>query len=337
MMKKTNEIFIRVLSVSLFITFIIMKIISKYDFDYVNDIGILAIINSMLLLIPSDKKDNLLSISLVLILFACAVVYNVANLFLHNTNFMRIINAYSFLSIISILILLIYWVSKAIVKFSSINILFKNSSIWTSLLDYSKLLNTMVYFVLLSISFLLMLSNSQINTFLIIVMIILLIVMYCVLYYRSYFGHNCFGSKEKEDQIIALFRGNIRTDIDEDSPLGDGKMNYLYRKVTELIEKEKPFLNPNYGLEDMSRDLGTNRGYLSKTINLFSGRNFRQFINYHRVKYSIELMRKNPHTRVAELAFKSGFHSTVTYNMAFKLYMHLTPNEWCQHNLEELY
>ena len=94
MMKKTNEIFIRVLSVSLFITFIIMKIISKYDFDYVNDIGILAIINSMLLLIPSDKKDNLLSISLVLILFACAVVYNVANLFLHNTNFMRIINGY---------------------------------------------------------------------------------------------------------------------------------------------------------------------------------------------------------------------------------------------------
>ena len=43
-----------------------------------------------------------------------------------------------------------------------------------------------------------------------------------------------------------------------------------------------------------------------------------------------KLNKKNPRMRVEELTEMSGFHSTVTYTMAFKANMHVTPGEYLQ-------
>ena len=61
-----------------------------------------------------------------------------------------------------------------------------------------------------------------------------------------------------------------------------------------------------------------------------SGKNFRQFINSYRIRYSVELMKKNPRLRMDEVATMSGFHSTVTFTMAFKANMGETPGEYAQ-------
>ena len=46
--------------------------------------------------------------------------------------------------------------------------------------------------------------------------------------------------------------------------------------------------------------------------------------------YSIEIFKENPHLRVSELAEMSGFHTLVSYNMAFRLVMNESPGEWCR-------
>ena len=46
--------------------------------------------------------------------------------------------------------------------------------------------------------------------------------------------------------------------------------------------------------------------------------------------YAMEAFRENPWLRVAELADISGFHTIVSFNMAFRLVTDESPGEWCK-------
>ena len=76
--------------------------------------------------------------------------------------------------------------------------------------------------------------------------------------------------------------------------------------------------------------LYTNKVYVSRAINDHTGKNFCQYVNYHRIMYSVSAFRENPHLRISELAEMSGFHTIVSYNMAFRLVMNDSPGEWCK-------
>ena len=96
------------------------------------------------------------------------------------------------------------------------------------------------------------------------------------------------------------------------------------------METKKPYLQDDFVVDDLSRMTRTNRLYLSKSINFHSGRNFNQLVNYYRVKYAMDLIRKDPGLRMVEVAQMSGFHTVVSFNMAFKLNEHMTPSEFAR-------
>ncbi len=102
----------------------------------------------------------------------------------------------------------------------------------------------------------------------------------------------------------------------------------LYARAVEMMRSKKPFLLYEFTLYDMAQRLFTNKMYLSRTINTFSGRGFRSFVNFFRIQYSIRLFRKTPTMKVHALAELCGFHSQVTYTAAFKLEMGMTPGEY---------
>lgn len=106
--------------------------------------------------------------------------------------------------------------------------------------------------------------------------------------------------------------------------------SYMYDKMLSLLKKEKPYLNPDFSLEDMSRSLFSNKTYMSRVINICTGLNFSQLINKYRVNYARELFLENNDLKVCELSDMSGFHSSVTFNMAFKLFYRVTPGVWCK-------
>ena len=103
----------------------------------------------------------------------------------------------------------------------------------------------------------------------------------------------------------------------------------MYERLCNYLEEKKPFLKDNCQLEDISKAMCTNKSYLSRMIAMCSGMNFPKFMNSYRVRYSIELYKRNRKLKVSELAVRSGFHSTVSYNMSFKMFMNETPSEWC--------
>ena len=103
----------------------------------------------------------------------------------------------------------------------------------------------------------------------------------------------------------------------------------LYDRCCRCMMERKPFLVDSFSLQDLASMLYTNKVYLSKTIRRFSGRNFKQYVNYYRVVYSMELFRNNMSLRVSELGNLSGFRTHTSYLRNFKEVTGEQPSQWC--------
>ena len=104
----------------------------------------------------------------------------------------------------------------------------------------------------------------------------------------------------------------------------------IYERVQEYFEAEKPFLNGDLTINDIVAVVFTNKLYISRAISQYTGRNFCQYVNYHRVMYSVECFRRNPELKIAELWPMCGFNTIVSFNMAFRLFMGENPSDWCR-------
>ena len=123
-----------------------------------------------------------------------------------------------------------------------------------------------------------------------------------------------------------------QTGLDRDSAAA-GEMTatdqMLYDKCCKYMADRKPFLVESFSLGDLASALYTNKAYLSKTINYYSGKNFRHYLNHYRVMYAMDLFRRDAHLRVSDLAELSGFHTTTTFTQAFREVMKEPPSAWC--------
>ncbi|MBR6053751.1 MAG: AraC family transcriptional regulator [Bacteroidales bacterium] len=104
----------------------------------------------------------------------------------------------------------------------------------------------------------------------------------------------------------------------------------LYERCCAYMESKRPFLVESLTLGDLANAMFTNTLYLSRTINACSGKNFRRYVNDYRVEYAMMIFRNNTSLKIAQLSVMSGFHTVVTFNMAFKLVKGVAPSVWCQ-------
>lgn len=104
----------------------------------------------------------------------------------------------------------------------------------------------------------------------------------------------------------------------------------IYERVVAYFEREKPFLDSELTINDLVKVIYSNKLYISRAISQFTGRNFCQFVNYYRIKYSTECFKANHSLKIHEMSSMSGFNSIVTFNMAFRLYMGENPSDWCR-------
>ena len=103
----------------------------------------------------------------------------------------------------------------------------------------------------------------------------------------------------------------------------------LYDRCCRYMTEKRPYLVESFSLQDLANAVYTNKGSLSKTIRRFSGRNFRQYVNYYRIMYAMDLFRNNMGLRVTELAQLSGFHTVTSFFQNFKNIMGEPPSHWC--------
>lgn len=228
-----------------------------------------------------------------------------------------------------LLVLMTCSIASAIRKLSSVRALFRNNAVWHGLEDYSRSVYSLVFLCISSYGLLAACIPGDAGLVIAAVVLALLLALYPVLYLRAVSGRTFAMSRVSEDKIKDMIKGNLRTSYIEKTE-EDKKMNNLYKRIMTYMTESKPYLDPSFNMPALAEKMYTNKFYLSKTINILSGRNFRQFVNYHRIQYAIGLFKSDPRLKVSEVAEFSGFSSSVSFNMAFKINTGKTPSAWVQ-------
>ena len=106
----------------------------------------------------------------------------------------------------------------------------------------------------------------------------------------------------------------------------------LKNKLIILCKEEKVYLEEKITLSIIAKKIGTNRTYLSEVLNNSFGKNFNDFINEYRVKYSKKLL-LNTDLPIEIVAIKSGFNNISTFYNAFKKVEKTTPSAFRKNKL----
>lgn len=154
-----------------------------------------------------------------------------------------------------------------------------------------------------------------------------LIIMHVFLYRRLILRHVFifYDGYEKRLKLTSSTAGG-----NKGMPELESGYSETYRRLNVFFEDRKPYLDGDLTIADVAKALYTNKLYVSQAISRCSGKNFCQYVNYHRVKYSVDLFKSDPHLKVSQLAEMSGFHTVASFNMAFKLNLGESPSEWCR-------
>ena len=102
----------------------------------------------------------------------------------------------------------------------------------------------------------------------------------------------------------------------------------LLKKLATYIEDEKPYLDSNITLDDISHKLETNRTYLSRLINEHFKKNFNEFINEYRTKTARQILAdpSKKHISIEGVGQMAGFNSRSTFFTCFKKNTGLSPS-----------
>ena len=101
----------------------------------------------------------------------------------------------------------------------------------------------------------------------------------------------------------------------------------MLNRITQLMETQRLYLNPELKLYDIADALGTNRNAVSACINA-QGCTFNQFVNDYRLKHAKKLLREAPELKISTVAVESGFANERTFFRVFKEATGMTPKEW---------
>lgn len=112
------------------------------------------------------------------------------------------------------------------------------------------------------------------------------------------------------------------------APMVDEKNAAMLRRVCDVMEEKRLFLNSDLRVSDLAFELGTNSSYVSECIRQCRDCSFTQFVNSYRVDYAKRLMREHPGKKVSSVYIESGFSNESSFFRIFKAHTGMTPKEW---------
>lgn len=114
------------------------------------------------------------------------------------------------------------------------------------------------------------------------------------------------------------------------SNLTAGQVEEYKKQLLALLNTEKPFLNPQVSITDLSEKLSVSTKHLSQVINQSFNKSFFDFINTYRIREVQQILKESVDDKltVLEAMYEAGFNSKSSFNTAFKKETRQTPSEF---------
>ena len=131
-----------------------------------------------------------------------------------------------------------------------------------------------------------------------------------------------------------VFKMSLKAEKYQGSNLNPDKLTILEKKLLQIMNNNKPFLNSTLTRQELATQLDIHPKDLSRVINERFGVNFFDFINRYRIEEFKRLVHQKTHQHLSILgiAFEAGFNSKTTFNTAFKKFTGMTPTAYLKKN-----
>ena len=94
----------------------------------------------------------------------------------------------------------------------------------------------------------------------------------------------------------------------------------IYERLETMMNEQQVFLQKDLLLNDVAKQLGTNRTYLLQALSSCAHMTFKEYINHKRIAYAEQLMEETPLTPKVEIAARSGYNSMSSFYRNLGLY-----------------
>jgi len=148
----------------------------------------------------------------------------------------------------------------------------------------------------------------------------------------TYIGYFYIKLKGLEKELTKLKFGSKQSDSDflEETDDNIARFENLYNEIVAYFEEEKPFTDPDFSINMLSKTLKTNSTYISKALNQVGNKKFNVFVNQYRIQQVIEDLDNKKHKKhtLEHIYTKAGFTQQSTFNRVFKEFIGVTPTEY---------
>ena len=195
-------------------------------------------------------------------------------------------------------------------------------------------------------------QRAQWITILTIVLAAVLIISLVILYYVRYIRHRNVelikvlnsldayrravinGDSPTSPEVVAALEEMRKLKLPNDlssEELGepDDEDRRLYVEMDKQVTRDRLFLKPGLGREDLMRLIGVDKNRFGKMMSKYSdASNTSVYINMKRVEYGAKFLLEHPEYTIAAIASECGMSNTVTFNRTFKEVYNMTPSEY---------
>jgi AraC-like DNA-binding protein len=171
------------------------------------------------------------------------------------------------------------------------------------------------------------LQGSQAATITYNLLCVIIFSMLCYFVYRQENMLDALSAStdgDDNEQLSDLAPDSVGNEADDDAT----QQAYHFADRFEMVfNKGKIYLNATLTLNDLARELGTNRTYLPNYLNRELHTTFYEYVNQWRVRRAKELMRETD-MLLEEVALQSGFNSMSSFRRYFSAHTGMSPLEY---------
>ena len=140
------------------------------------------------------------------------------------------------------------------------------------------------------------------------------------------------AEQEKQLQELIGKAGAVDGGRYSGSSLNKDSQQELFGRLERLMQNDQVYKNSLFTREKMAELLGTNRTYLSQTINEQTGLTFTHYMNKYRIEEARRILADpQDDTPIKAIAPDLGFSSVTTFYTLFKAVVQMSPDQYRKH------